>query len=82
MTADQSYLIDQKTTRIKSLPELVEGSFSQTSLIKETGVVGDQTQFEFSITTQNVIPVGGYLKIEFSDDTFQEPSVELVCLTT
>ena len=53
MTADMVYLIDRVTSGVLTTPALVEGSFTDVSLTKESGVVGDTTTFSASLTTQN-----------------------------
>lgn len=44
------------------------------SFSKVAGVVGDQTEFEFALTTLNMIPSGGYLTLEFEDNSLQTGS--------
>lgn len=53
MTSDQQYLIDRTSTGslVLTLPELVEGMFTNVEMAKETGVVGDNTSFSLQITT-------------------------------
>lgn len=38
-------------------------------LEKVTGRVGELTEISFSLRTLNAIPIGGYLSIEFADES-------------
>lgn len=70
-TQNLLYKIDQKTQGIYAGPELIEGSLSNSQFSKTPGLVGDQTSFTFSVTTQNTVPINGYVMIEFADDSLQ-----------
>ena len=72
-------MIDQKEDGIYPSPELVEGQLADLTLVKEEGLVGETTEFEFELTTLNSIPTKGKLTISFEDNTFQEPSSKLIC---
>jgi hypothetical protein len=71
-TSDQLYQIDETNSRYTylTLPALVEGEFTQVEMTKETGVVGGQTSFSTTLTTQNSVQKDGYLTIDIPDDTF------------
>lgn len=73
MTSDELYQIDQKATSIYTEPTNIEGTFTDGYLMKRPGLVGDDTNMEFSIKTMNSIPQEGYITLQFPDEALQIP---------
>ena len=62
-------MIDELTSGIFAIPDLEIGAISEMELEKITGRVGELTEISFSLRTLNAIPTGGYLSIEFADES-------------
>ena len=66
------YGVRYQTTEMISA-QILPNDLTDLRFVKESGIVGEPTSFDTRLVTNGAIPVGGFTRVNFEDDSLQGP---------